>query len=269
MKFRFMEPLMELRPYIIRLWLVENDDGFINHGTLVAPNAKPKIIIPFRNDISASGNNKTDYCKEGDIGFIGIRDTPVMISSPPGPAASIGVELNAMGAYRFLNGPMYEMKNNLFSFSEIYGPEGVHLREIIRNTESPMEKSGIVQQFLVQKLRRSKKNNQLIDYLVQHIRLLPESTSIRELERFTGYSARYLELLFRDHLGITPKTLISICRFQKFYKLVNEFKMPGLEKGNIYDFYYDQAHFIKEFKRYTGLTPTQYSKFQNDFGKIF
>jgi AraC-like DNA-binding protein len=269
MEFKIIEPVKELRPYVIKLWLYENDNGFINHGTLVAPNAKPKVILPFRNDISASDCNKVDYCKQGDICFIGIRDSPVTIGAPPGPAGSIGVEFTTAGAYRFLKNPMRDLTNNLVTFSDLYGAAGVHLKQALLNEPSPLGKTMIIQHFLIQLVRWTEKNNPLVDQLVQHMWLVSESTRIRELERLTGYSTRYLEILFNSYIGISPKALQSIFRFQRFYKLVNEKKLTGLSQGKIYEFYTDQSHFIREFRRFTGFSPSQYSKFCNDFGGIF
>ena len=88
-------------------------------------------------------------------------------------------------------------------------------------------------------------------------------TTIKQLEKKTGYSKRYLDMLFKNHLGISPKKLATIQRFQHFYK---HFEGDNID---IYDLYYDQSHFINEFKRYTGLTPHQYSKMNNDFGRHF
>lgn len=43
----------------------------------------------------------------------------------------------------------------------------------------------------------------------------------------------------------------------------------NLLKDNLYNFFYDQAHFIKEFNRFTGLSPLKFAKSENEFGKIF
>jgi AraC-like DNA-binding protein len=84
-----------------------------------------------------------------------------------------------------------------------------------------------------------------------------------------GYSKRYLDMLFKDHLGISPKTYSGIVRFQSFYKLWANTDNTNFYADNVYEMYYDQAHFIKEFKKYTGHSPKQYANLKNDFGKIF
>jgi AraC-like DNA-binding protein len=92
---------------------------------------------------------------------------------------------------------------------------------------------------------------------------------IKSLEKKTGYSHRYLDMLFREHLGISPKTYSTILRFQAYYKDWSKDSTSYFHKDKILELYYDQAHFIKEFKRYTGQTPTQLARFKNDFGQNF
>jgi AraC-like DNA-binding protein len=260
---QFIQPRHELKPFITKIWLFENNSGLVNHGTLIAPNAKAKIIIPFRNALTTRDNKKTVVCKESDIYFIGIRDVPVTLGSPQGVTGNIGIELTTEGAYRFLQVPMYHLTNNLFSFSDLYGSEGTGLIHKMNDEEKPKQKVKLIQQFLFQQLLKENKSNSILNFSVNFISSLHGLTTIKQLERKTGYSKRYLDLIFKNHLGISPKTLATIQRFQHFYK-----KMES-DSTNIYELYYDQSHFIKEFKRYTGFSPRQYTKFNNDFGRNF
>lgn len=268
MKLQFIQPQHELTPYITKFWVFENDNGLVNHGTLIAPNAKAKIIIPYKNTLTTTDNKQTAMCKEGDICFIGIRDVPVTLGSPQGASGSIGIELTTDGAHRFIKVPMYELTNTLFSFSELYGREAKELLEKMHDEENPKQKIKLIQEFLFHQLIGENKNNSIINYSVNFISSLHGLVSIKELERKTGYSKRYLDMLFKNHLGISPKTFATIQRFQHFYKNISNDNAFS-SSTNIYELYYDQSHFIKEFKRYTGFTPSQYSSLNNDFGKYF
>lgn len=93
--------------------------------------------------------------------------------------------------------------------------------------------------------------------------------SIKEIETQTGYSKRYLDMLFKEHVGVSPKRLASIARFQIFYELWAKGKSKTFFKDDLYTYYYDQSHFIKEFKRFTGFTPQRFAEINNEFGRIF
>jgi AraC-like DNA-binding protein len=84
----------------------------------------------------------------------------------------------------------------------------------------------------------------------------------------TGYTRRYLDVLFKQHVGLTPKVLAGIFRFQMFYQKWAQGQSYDVLKERLYDHYYDQAHFSKEFKRMTGHSPRELmNDVPNDFGR--
>jgi AraC-like DNA-binding protein len=64
-----------------------------------------------------------------------------------------------------------------------------------------------------------------------------------------------LDLLFKHHVGLSPKVLAGIFRFQKFYQKWARGLSYDAFKEELYDYYYDRAHFSEEFKRMTGHAP--------------
>ena len=85
--------------------------------------------------------------------------------------------------------------------------------------------------------------------------------TVAELAQEVGYSERYVNKLFSQTTGLNPKTFGKIIQFQNALQMINEESMAvkltdiGADSG-----YYDQAHFIKEFKKYAALTPKEYRK---------
>ena len=77
-----------------------------------------------------------------------------------------------------------------------------------------------------------------------------------------------LELLFQRYVGFPPKLLAGIFRFQKFYRKWAQGQSYDVMKGEVYDDYYDEAHFCNEFKRMTGYSPRRYTlDVPNEFGR--
>ncbi len=269
MKLTFIEPREELKAYVSQLWLFESVNGLAAHGTLIAPNGKPKIIIPYKSVLSTTDHRATTVCKENSICFIGVRDVPVTLGAPTGASGSIGVELTTAGGYKFLDAPMSQLANTLLTFDELYGRLGYELQQKIMNVEVPMQKVARIQEFLLEQLRRQNRKHQVMDYSVGLISSMHGMVELKELEKKTGYSKRYLDMLFKQYVGISPKTLSTIFRFQRYYKYWSGGSPSGFNKQDIFEQYYDQTHFIKEFKRYTGYTPAKFARLNNDFGKNF
>jgi len=67
-----------------------------------------------------------------------------------------------------------------------------------------------------------------------------------------------LERQFRAHVGLTPKQFLRTMRFQYLLKCIQQTPDTSLTRLAYETGYYDQAHFIHEFKQLAGITPTQY-----------
>ena len=97
-----------------------------------------------------------------------------------------------------------------------------------------------------------------IEYAIHKITVQPECITVKQISLKTGYSAKHFIALFKQHLGVTPKTFQRIIRFQK---AIHDIELKGniswtslaLDCG-----YFDQAHFIADFKNYSGFTPAEY-----------
>src|SRR5215469_11410535 len=129
-------------------------------------------------------------------------------------------------------------------------------------------KGCFVQDALVRLSHRKQQDNRIIDFCVKVLKRAHGHVPMKELERKTGYTRRYLDLLFKQHVGLSPKVLARIFRFQKFYQKWAQGLSYDIIMNQLYDHYYDQAHFSKEFKRMTGHSPQAFMvEVSNEFGR--
>lgn len=129
-------------------------------------------------------------------------------------------------------------------------------------------KVALLQQFLLKQLLQQEEDS-VFEYCVAKITSSKGKITIKELERKTGYSSRWLNMKFTEKLGISPKNLSTVLRFKQYYNAVANNDERSFMKNDFYDFYYDQSHFMKEFKRFTGLSYSGFENTTNDFGKLF
>jgi len=83
---------------------------------------------------------------------------------------------------------------------------------------------------------------------------------VSELSERTGYSERYINKVFIEIMGFSPKTFCKIIQFQKAIEFLNYGKVEKMTKAAVDLGYYDQPKFIKDFKEYAGITPNRYQK---------
>ncbi|MGH9662021.1 MAG: helix-turn-helix domain-containing protein, partial [Bryobacteraceae bacterium] len=95
-----------------------------------------------------------------------------------------------------------------------------------------------------------------IDHALARIEIAAAPGGVARLARETGMSERQLERAFADRVGISPKLLARIDRFQRALRAVEEAGVSGAAVAADLG-YYDQAHLIRDFREFTGSTPSR------------
>ena len=268
MILRTVEPECQLRPFVDSIWVFESDQGILPvGGGLIVPNGKARIILPYQNSLFGNKPGGNLVRPENQIYLVGPKNEPVTIGSPPGRTGLLIIQLTYKGGYRLTASSLSELTNRLVGFDELYGRQGCELQEELNYAENVHAKIALIQLFLTRQLLSSRKEHLIVDYMTDRIVQTEGLVEIKHLEKKTGYSKRYLDLLFQHQIGLSPKSLACIIRFQKFYHLCINSRSAEPCKNILHNFYYDQSHFIKEFKTYTGYTPEKYMEISNEFGR--
>jgi len=269
MKISFVRPRLELRPYIESFWVLESPIGLSASAiSIAAPNGCPKLIIPYENSIVSVANGRTQMSYAHRMYFVGNRDSATLIWSSARKTGFIAIEFRPHGAFPIFGVSMSETSNQLWESDCVFGQWSRDVQVTLNDLERIDKKVAYIQDRLILLLRKNRCDAGLVDYCVGALRSADGRISIRELQQRTGYSRRYLDRLFRQHAGLSPKVLAEIFRFQRFYRKWAEGLSFDVFKAELYDHYYDQAHFTKEFRRMTGHSPGKFVRdVSNEFGR--
>ena len=82
----------------------------------------------------------------------------------------------------------------------------------------------------------------------------PKEQSVTDIAKEFGYNARNLYRVFKSNFGVSPKVLLNILRLHLCLSLILEKKMNLIDIA-LFCGFYDQSHFIREIKKYTGISP--------------
>ncbi len=193
----------------------------------------------------------------------GVRTRPITI--PSGKDSSMMIIAFKRGmAYPFFPFPMDEVSDAVVDADLIWGEDFGLLREQIAENKSSSKKFEIVEDFLIRAYLSRMIVNPCVEYAVNSIIAAPDATSIGRLTSKIGYSQKHFISMFRKQVGITPKSYLKIMRFQRTVELaertdVVDWRQVALDAG-----FFDQAHFIHDFKHFSGFTPDEYLKRKTD-----
>jgi AraC-like DNA-binding protein len=201
--------------------------------------------------------------------FVGNRDKTTLIHSSARKTGFLGIEFSPHGAFPLFGISMQEtVEPKIFDAEVVFGRWARTTRETLCNLEGVHEKVNFIQDELVGLSHGKRRDNRLIDFCVKTLKVACGRMPIKELEHKTGYTRRYLDLLFRQHVGLSPKVLAGVFRFQRFYQKWAQGLSCDFLKNELYDYYYDQAHFWKECKKMTGYSPREFMiSVSNEFGR--
>lgn len=252
-----------LKEFINDIFLLESGCDLVNSGMdIIEPNGTVKLIISLESRVAGNHANTGFFANKDQIAFVGMFDSPFEIKTFSSELTRIIiVEFNPVGSYRFINLNFDNTLNTCYSLDDICDNKLKKLEAAVSAETDVHGKVKKLQHYL-QKMLYKTKEDPIFDYCIEKIAGAHGCISIKELEKNTGYSDKWLNRKFRQKLGVSPKVYTSIVRFNSVFKCIAS--DPHLyHKEKIYlDFYYDQPHFIKDFKRYSGKTPNEfYSKY--------
>jgi AraC-like DNA-binding protein len=267
---RLLPPHPLLAPHVDKMWLFESETG-IPTGDLrtIVPNGLMKMIFSWRGSLTSSrGGTLIRRCPEGSFSIVGLMEQPVTIDGP-GPTGTIGIEFKPGSAYRFFPLPLKELRNRVALGDEVLGRPVSEIQRQVADAERIPEKVSRVQEYLLSLLRASERSDPLVEWAVGEIRRSGGLVTVKDLCARSGYTKRHLDQRFADHVGLNPKLLAGITRFLPVFRAVSRRDPLRRLPPTIPEFYYDQSHFIREFRKYTGRSPGTYLRALNDFGEIF
>lgn len=254
MKYFEIKPDKFLSAYINCYWVLEGNSNIIeNNVERVLPDGSMELIINFKEPFKQlSENNKFE--KQPQTFIVGqIKNYKLL--KPSSDFSMIGVRFKPEGAYNFFNFPLNEIYSQTIPAEFIFGESIKELLEKMYAAELK-EKINLLEIFLSEKIKSEQ--NKIIYSSVNFVNNDKSIFSVEILSRKLGLSKRQIERHFKQYAGIPPKTFIKIRRLQNVFKHLEKNKKADWATLSYLSGYYDQPHFINDFKEFSGMKPMEY-----------
>jgi AraC-like DNA-binding protein len=192
-------------------------------------------------------------------GFLaGLHDS-YAITETCGAQRGVQIDLSPVGAHLLFRLPMHELAHNVVTLEDLFGRDGMHLHEALASADTYQERFDRLDDFFLARLDDALSPVPSITRALGRLRATRGSVPVGALAAEVGCSRRYLTAGFREHVGVAPKLLGRILRFQHAIQLMDVRQLGWAEISQTCG-YYDQAHLIRDFNQFAGCAPVEFAR---------
>jgi AraC-like DNA-binding protein len=184
--------------------------------------------------------------------------TKPYIVEPLGVTGSFVVRFQPSGFLPFTTISIKEMENTAIPLAKVFGTYGDEIGERILNATGTSQRIALIETFLFSRLAEIQTIDKIVHSTVETILNANGQFSVNEFSKQNNINRRQLTRKFSSTIGLSPKQLSKTIRIQATLKSLLTNGVISLTDVAYENEYYDQAHFIKDFKEFTGLTPKEF-----------
>jgi AraC-like DNA-binding protein len=140
----------------------------------------------------------------------------------------------------------------------VLGKEILDIRERMQEAGTILEKFKILEKGLLSNFLSSPPENPFVDFMLGKLLTDPDQTHLKDIVQKIGYSQKHMIKIFKENVGVTPKHFLKVIRFQKAIAEIEARQQIQWTNVAFDCGFYDQSHFIADFKTFSGWTPEAY-----------
>ena len=234
-------PSPDLAPWVERHWIVRWDlEGREPYPQETLPHPCVNLVI--------------DAGKSGVFG-VGTRKFEVLLE---GRGQVVGVKFKPGAFHPFLRRPVSELTDRMLPLDDVFGGGGAELERAVLEGEDDARQIALIEAYLRPHLPAPDEQVTAVLRVIERALADREITTVEELAARSRVPERTLQRMFRKYVGVSPKWVIQRFRLHE--------AVARAEEGVMVDWaslahdlgYFDQAHFIHDFKAQVGRSPTEH-----------
>jgi AraC-like DNA-binding protein len=224
----------------------ERADGPVVRDEL--PGGRVVLVVSFGPRMDIDGRTYTSFAA-------GLHDAPAH-TAHDGLGHGIQAYLTPLGARRFFGMPMGELARQVVELEDLLGPAASELAERLAAAPDWAARIDLFERAIAARVLAAAPVASELEWAWQRLLETDGAAPIGALAQELGWSRRHFAARFRTELGMTPKAVARILRFERAVARLragDDLGELALDCG-----YYDQAHFNRDFRAFAEATPTQF-----------
>ena len=246
MNYQTYTPHQQLALFIKCFWSLE---------VPALPDAEKQRIVPdgCMEMIFHYGDLFRQYLPDGSFiiqpkCFVFGQITNLLEIEPTGNTVILAARFHPDGFIPFTSYPLYEMENKAVPLNILFGNEGIELEQQVLKDIGNEERIKYIEEFLIKKLHTAETIDLLTKSSIEVLLKSRGQLSMNDLAEQLNISRRQLERKFSSAIGMSPKQLAKIIRLQATLQMLQQKQFTSLTSLAYENGYFDQTHFIKDFK---------------------
>ena len=265
MIYRNILPSDKLSNYIKSFWVVDSEGDKTLKREKIIPDGYPEMIFHYGNtyraNISGEWFLQDKYLIAGQI-------TNHFFLENTGVSGMIGIKFQPWAIKQLFNIEMHPLVNKVIPFPEALNDKLTALKKVVIANTQFEEKVANLENWFLGFAGNTPADESAFQKSVRLIIDSGGALSLKKITESNNLSERSLERYFKSYIGLSPKLYSRIIRFSKTFSIVQEKHFKWTEVSFLAGFY-DQSHFIKNFKEFTGEEPGKYGFDTKNMANLF
>lgn len=243
----------ELSAFVKCYWTLESGEETHFEKQRIVPDGCMEMIFHY-GGLYKQYTDDTNFIIQPASFIFGQITSPLEIA-PTGRTGIFAVRFHPDGFAPFATIPVAAMENRAVPLEELFGEDGLLFEKKILAAVTAEERIKLTEAFLMTRCINPQYVNSISKSGVEIMLQSDDPVKIGDLAKQLNINRRQLERNFATVIGLSPKQLAKMIRLQNTLQLIKENGVTNLTGVAIDGKYYDQAHFIKDFKEFTGMSP--------------
>lgn len=262
MDYNTYQPHTDLETVVKCYWTLQVPADPNTQKQLILPDGCLEMIFMFGDDIRRYTSEETSIIQPRNM-LIG-QITDQFYIQPTGRVDIFSIRFYPYGFTNFIDEPLGQFANKETPLRDLFGEEVAdQIIQKMTAAASTDDRIKIIDEFLIERLNNQAVIDKIVKSTIDAMMLSNGSTSVNDLLKDDIAKRRQLERKFNKLIGISPKQLSKIIRLQATLQRLLHRNEQSLTDIAYERDYYDQAHFIKDFKDFTGIKPSEFLSHEN------
>lgn len=252
----FASPSAALSSYV-RDYVGWDEEPAVPLWRIETPGPDVPLIILFASPVLAREAESAAPPAAFGSFVAGLYDRHTLVGSP-GRMSGLQANFTPLGARLLLGRPLDAFANRMVCIDDVWGSEGARLTAELAELPGWAARFDRLDTFVTRRIAEARRPPDAVVWTLNALLRSSGQARIEHLAERVGWSRRHLAAQVQHELGLHPKTLARVLRLNHAVRRLKSNGGARLAEIAADCGYYDQAHFSRDFREFTGMTPSEF-----------